>query len=582
MNFILDSALDFARRGWRCFPCERQGKRPATPRGLKDGTVDPQQLQKWFGNGRLYNIGLRTGDQFDVLDIDGDDGEKSLQALIAIYGKLPETPCVRTGGGGRHIYFRHVEGLRNSASKIAERIDVRAEGGYVVAPPSVHSSGAAYEWIVSPDTPLADWPKWLLDRAQTQTVPEYETTGHDGSSAIPAGQRNQTLTSLAGSMRRRGLDADAIAAALTIHNQTFCKPPLPERDIETIARSVGRYTPAGRSTGILPLVRMATIQPEPITWQWANRFPTKGINLIPGIGSAGKTTFAAYLMACLTTGRDWFDCPNETPKGSCLFIGDEDDLGSAIRPKLDSAGADCSKIFAMDYQQLFEQGDSFNLTDHADRLDQTIEQMGDCRAVFFDPLNGYLGKVNSYSDAEARSVLIPLQNIAKRHNISVYALCHLNKKADTAAVDRVLGSVAFVNTARSVWFITWDKDSDIRYLTCEKANYSVNPTNLAFRIIDGAVSWLDGTTDKTADDVLQGGIQKSESTIECKNWLEKKLQYGSVLSSEISTEARHIGFSEHALRTAKRTLNVQSKKDGYGGKWMLSLPENPENEDIPL
>lgn len=575
----LEVVLSFAARGWQCFPANHLGKKPATRHGLHDATTDSQQLNQWFGNGQLYNVAIRTGaaSGFDVLDIDGDDGVKALQALIAVYGNLPKTPCVRTGGGGLHYYFRHADGVSNSASKIAEHLDVRGDGGYVIAPPSVHGSGAVYEWIVPPEAcELADWPKWLLDRIRNAATrpATAEQPSEPSAPIIPAGQRNQTLTSIAGAMRRKGLDADTIEAALKTHNRKYCHPPLPDKEISNIARSMGRYAPSGRSTRTLPLVKMETIQPEPISWQWANRFPTKGINLIPGVGSAGKTTFAAYLMSVLTTGRDWVDCPNETPKGSCLFIGDEDDLASAIRPKLDSAGADCSKIFAMDYQQLFEQGDSFNLTEHIDRLDMTIEQMGDCRAVFFDPLNGYLGKINSYSDAEARSVLIPLQNIAKRHNISIYALCHLNKKSDSSAIDRVLGSVAFTNTSRSVWFVLWDKKNDIRYLTCEKANYSVNPTNLAFRIVDGAVSWLEGTTTQTADDILQAGIRIADSTDECIDWLREKLKYGSVLSNEINSEARHSGFTDHALRVAKRTLRVQSKKNGIGGKWMLSLPDS--------
>lgn len=337
--------------------------------------------------------------------------------------------------------------------------------------------------------------------------------------------------------------------------------------------------PATTTGGTLPLIRLSSVKPEPVSWLWNNRFPNKGLNLIAGMGEVGKTTFASYLMSRLTTGRDWFDCENTTAPGTCLFIGDEDDLGCAIRPKLDAAGADVNRIVALDYESFLKTGGSFNLVEHIDRLEKTIETLGDVRAIFFDPLNGYLGQINAYSDSETRGVLIPLQNIAKKYDLAVFGLCHLNKKTDLSAVDRVLGSVAFVNTARSVWFITWDKETDTRYLTKEKSNYSVNPTNLSFRIIDGAVAFLEGTTDKTADDVLRGGIQKADSTNECIEWLKKKLAWNSVLSSEISAEARHIGFSEHALRTAKRTLNVQSKKDGYGGKWMLSLPET---EDIPL
>lgn len=584
MKPVLDFALDFARRGWQVFPVEHKGKRPATLHGLNDATVDAEQIQAWFGNGRLYNIAIRTGEAsgFDVLDVDGDEGDKSLQSLIAVYGKLPETPCVQTGGGGRHYFFKHADDVKNSTSKIGDHIDVRGDGGYVVAPPSIHANGNEYRWLTPPDTPLAEWPQWLLARMKAESRKTEPAHTEPAAGTIAAGQRNTELTRLAGAMRRRGFDAVAIEAALQRHNIAHCSPPLSADEVRRIAQSVGRYEPATTTGGGLPLIRLSSVKPEPVSWLWNNRFPNKGLNLIAGMGEVGKTTFASYLMACLTTGRDWFDCENTTAPGTCLFIGDEDDLGCAIRPKLDAAGADVNRVVALDYESFLKTGGSFNLAEHIDRLEKTVETLGDVRAVFFDPLNGYLGRINAYSDSETRGVLIPLQNIAKKYDLAVFGLCHLNKKSDLSAVDRVLGSVAFVNTARSVWFITWDKETDTRYLTKEKSNYSVNPTNLSFRIIDGAVAFLEGTTDKTADDVLQGGIQKADSTNECIEWLKKKLAWNSVLSSEISAEARHIGFSEHALRTAKRTLNVQSKKDGYGGKWMLSLPENPENEDIPL
>ena len=409
------------------------------------------------------------------------------------------------------------------------------------------------------------------------------------------GGRNASAYSLTARLREKfGLDDADLMEVLSAWNKRNV-PPLEADELVAVAKNANQYANRTAGSGFeplksthkaqlkndvdssttetLPLIRLSSVKAESVSWLWANRFPNKGLNLIPGVGSAGKTTFAAYLMACLTTGRDWIDCQNNTPAGSCLFIGAEDDLACAIRPKLDAAGADVSKVVALDYEKFFLQGESFNLSDHVDLLDKTIEKIGDCRAVFFDPLNGYLGKINSYSDSESRSVLIPLQNIAKKYNIAIYGLCHLNKKSDLAAVDRVLGSVAFVNTSRAVWFIVWDKETDIRYLTHEKSNYSINPTNLSFKIIDGACSFIEGTTDKTADDVLQGGIHKADSTVECTEWLKKKLAYNSVLSSEISDEARHCGFSDHALRESKRTLKVQSKPNGIGGKWMLSLPQ---------
>lgn len=330
----------------------------------------------------------------------------------------------------------------------------------------------------------------------------------------------------------------------------------------------------------LPLIRLSDVQPQEISWLWDNRFVNKGINLIVGMGSSGKTTLSAYIMAQLTTGRDWHDKPNNTPVGSCIFFGAEDDLACIIRPRVDAAGGNASKIAVFNYEQFFKDGENFNLLDHIDLLDKTIEEVGDVRCIFFDPLNGYLGKVNAYSDNESKSVLIPLQNLAKKWNITIFGLCHMNKKPDLQAVDRVMGSVAFVNTARAVWFVTHDKEEDTRYLTLEKSNYCIDPTNLTFKIIGGAVAFIDGTTDKTADDVMQNNRnQKSDTTVECVEWLRKKLNNGPELSKDIDQQAKIEGFSRYALDEAKRTLKVVAKKDTFNGKYKLHMPEVTGAED---
>lgn len=241
---MITEALQYAEKGWPVFPCEHRGKRPATTNGLHDATTDSGQIDKWFGNGQLFNIGIRTGAEsgVDVLDIDGAEGQKSLQHLIEVYGDVPDTPCVRTGGGGLHYYFKHADGVRNSASTIGPKIDVRGDGGYVVAPGSFHESGNEYKWITPTSTPLADWPSWLLSRMNKPEPTQPQRT-EPTTATIADGQRNDTLTRLAGSMRAKGFDAGAIEAALAEHNRVRCSPALPDSEVAKIAKSVGRYEP---------------------------------------------------------------------------------------------------------------------------------------------------------------------------------------------------------------------------------------------------------------------------------------------------------------------------------------------------
>lgn len=177
-----------------------------------------------------------------VLDIDPrHSGDVSLQQLVEAHGALPDTPTVRTGGGGSHHYFSVPEGFKSTTGRIVG-IDVKAERGYVVAPPSVHASGATYVWDEGRDliqTPIAEFPAWLVDALQAKS-PE-SATARRVESQVTVGSRNATLTSLAGTLRRRGLNAASLEATLLTLNQEQCVPPLEDAEVRGIARSVSRY-----------------------------------------------------------------------------------------------------------------------------------------------------------------------------------------------------------------------------------------------------------------------------------------------------------------------------------------------------
>jgi hypothetical protein len=139
---MLGWALAYAARSFSVFPCSRR-KTPLTSNGLHDATTDWDRITEWWSEHPDANIGIRTGRVSDlaVLDVDGMEGERS---LIELEHELPDTWVVITGRGA-HFWFRMPEWeLRNSASKLGPGLDVRAEGGYVIGPPSVHSSGAEY------------------------------------------------------------------------------------------------------------------------------------------------------------------------------------------------------------------------------------------------------------------------------------------------------------------------------------------------------------------------------------------------------------------------------------------------------
>jgi hypothetical protein len=249
----LSAALALAERGLCVFPLRARSKVPATPNGLLAATTDAGIIRGWWERWPHANVGIRTGSESGIVVLDVDvphGGAGALAALENHHGKLL-TATVLTGGGGKHLYFRHPgHAVRNSAGRLAAGLDVRGDGGYVVAPPSVHENGRVYQWMRGfGRQPLSDAPAWLLDHAEERkngVAPPVEEV-------IPEGRRREALLSLAGSMRRRGMTAAEIEAALAAVNVARCRPPLDEREVTALATDIaGRYQPD--ATAAIPTV----------------------------------------------------------------------------------------------------------------------------------------------------------------------------------------------------------------------------------------------------------------------------------------------------------------------------------------
>jgi hypothetical protein len=183
-------------------------------------------------------VGIVLGRQSGivVLDIDPrNGGDDTLYELESAHGALPRTPSVKSGGGGAHHYFL-APGVPLACS-LGEGVDLLGDGRLVVAPPSLHASGYGYEWDEHPDeVELAALPDWVL-RAVTPAR-AARLASHD---TIPVGERNVTLTQIAGTSRLVLAQAEGIAPALHAINEKRCRPPLPRNEVEQIARSAQRW-----------------------------------------------------------------------------------------------------------------------------------------------------------------------------------------------------------------------------------------------------------------------------------------------------------------------------------------------------
>jgi hypothetical protein len=161
----LATALDYAARGFAVFPCLERRKEPACSRGFHDATTNPATIRRWFSGPHNYNVAIATGTMSGiwVLDVDGEHGDRVMADLERQHGELPPTAEVITGRGV-HLWFRADGPIPSSVERIGPSVDVRGDGGYVVAPPSIHPMGCAYEW--ANDRPPAPAPEWLVKLAR--------------------------------------------------------------------------------------------------------------------------------------------------------------------------------------------------------------------------------------------------------------------------------------------------------------------------------------------------------------------------------------------------------------------------------
>lgn len=235
MNPMLMEALGYAKQGYKVFPCLPKSKAPATPDGFKSATTDPQTIENWWRAWPTANVAIACGEasNLTVIDVDGEEGWASLKELG--YDKSQATVLTPTGGG--HLYFNYTPSIRNKV-KFKPGLDIRTEGGYVLASPSIHPEGGAYEkWGDRRGT----FPPNIASLITTPPKPERSIDPSDTD--VVEGGRNDYLTKMAGALRRLGLDESAMLAALMEHNETKCSPPLPQREVEMIASSISRYAP---------------------------------------------------------------------------------------------------------------------------------------------------------------------------------------------------------------------------------------------------------------------------------------------------------------------------------------------------
>jgi hypothetical protein len=391
--------------------------------------------------------------------------------------------------------------------------------------------------------------------------------------------------SVAGALRRVGLDVKGINAALTGINQSNCAPPLSDSEVKGIAKRAASYPSnicVNSAPEIVPMtIAINKIEPELVEWIWPGFLPLGKLAIIDGDPGVGKSTLALDLAARVSLGREMPD-GSKGMKGGVIVLSAEDGPGDTIRPRLDAAGADVSCVTLLSAIKVngHEQFPDIAEESHIEGIRTAIIEHN-AKLIILDPFTAYVGsRANTNHDQDVRRTLTPLAQIAEHTGATVLVIRHLNKQQGLAAIYRGGGSIGITGAARSVFLVARDPDVDNGLVLASiKSNLAITPVSLRFTLqsIESGVARVvwNGTCDRTADDLLSSVAMRAVpkySAVEI--FLTDLLESGPIAAKEVYSEAKKQGFSKSTVERVKAKLKVQSNKSkSPDGEWLWSLPE---------
>lgn len=332
-------------------------------------------------------------------------------------------------------------------------------------------------------------------------------------------------------------------------------------------------------------MQVASVPSEEVQWLWPGRIALGKLTIIAGDPGLGKSFLTLGVAATVSRGGYWPDNRQvQAEVGSVILLSAEDGVGDTIRPRLEAAGADTTKIHCVQgVSSTDEQGEysrAFDMRRDLDELEELVFNVDDCRLVIVDPMSAYLGESNTHQDSVVRSFLAPLASMAARNNVAIVIVSHL-RKSEGLAIHRTMGSLGFVAAARTAHVVVEDQDDPERRLFLPiKNNLASNTGGLSYRLKDhgyGAViTWDPDPISITADEAFRrsttGKSGESREKVDPVEWLEDYLSEGPRLANDIKEAAKGVGIGRHKLDRAVEQLAVKREKTSPRGPWQWELP----------
>lgn len=473
---IVEAALKYAERGWAVFPVSKE-KHPLTENGFKDATTDTKTIKEWFTHFSGANIGIATGQVSGglvIIDVDIDEsagkyGNESLEYWCEQNGCcFSDTLTATTGRGGKHYYFTSTEPFGCKVGAL-ENVDIRGDGGYVVAPPSKHKNGMYYKWddedeaivSVQSDSDVEYFLHEAFKNVSTDT--KFEIPKEAGS-----GSRNDTLFKMTSSYQAQGMPDEEIIAAIKGYNIAQCKPPLPDDEVDKILKSVlgkyqkGKKKESAKATEQKPeeppkaktkrkLKKGKDLMnkeiPEPIVYVGVGRedpLLVEGTCILSAKAKMGKSWFVLGMCLALCKGEEFLGY--KTRKCSCLYLDLESSENIQKKRLLKALnGRNAPDNFYLDTEtDKIEDG-------FVDQIENYLTQDPNIGVVIVDVFQIIRSDAKSNKETEYQHAyrdITPLNKLAAERHISIILVCHDRKAVDeNDPFSNILGSTGLQGAA---------------------------------------------------------------------------------------------------------------------------------------
>jgi putative DNA primase/helicase len=398
--------------------------------------------------------------------------------------------------------------------------------------------------------------------------------------------------------------------------------------LDAVLREIHRKDGSSRSTNDLAgqgnghdirsgllIVRASDVVPKRVDAIWMDdkggiRVARGEHTIIAGESGLGKSQAAIAAVAAVTRGSCWPCREGRAPLGSVIILAAEDSIEHTIVPRLIAAGADLSRVYFVQ-AAVTEDGKgrrTFNFQVDLAKLKALVKDTTDAELVIIDPVTAYMGKIDSHKNTEVRGVLAPLGELAQECNVAIVSITHFTKgtgSASSKAIDRIIGSVAFIAAPRIGFTVIADPDDPNRRLLLHvKNNISRPPQGLAFRLgqrvvgsdekgdfVASRIAWESEPVEKTADEALRAdGNKEQTAKADAVEFLTDVLANGPVKVTELEKEAQaacllgadqKIGQSK-PFRSARKALGIEpyQPKGQKAGGWLWALPGDQTPSEV--